>query len=65
MLSARNIHFEMAQRGRAINCGGIGAREVEQQVAGLPFSALSAFRGAHASPPGARIAQLAWWVERA
>ena len=25
MLSGRNIHFEMAQRGRATNCGGIGA----------------------------------------
>jgi hypothetical protein len=25
MMSASNIHFEMGGRGRALNCGGIGA----------------------------------------
>jgi len=25
MMSASNIHFEMAERGRALNYGGIGA----------------------------------------
>ena len=24
MMSASNIHFEMAERGRGLNCGGIG-----------------------------------------
>jgi hypothetical protein len=35
MLSARNIHFEMAQRGRAIGCGGIGALHLLGQKLGL------------------------------
>jgi hypothetical protein len=35
MMSARNIHFEMAQRGRAINCGGIGALHLMGHKLGL------------------------------
>ena len=35
MLSARNIHFEMAQRGRAVNCGGIGALHLMGHKLGL------------------------------
>ena len=35
MLSARNIHFEMAQRDRATNYGGIGALHLLGQKLGL------------------------------
>lgn len=35
MLSARNIHFEMAERGRAITCGGIGALHLMGHKLGL------------------------------
>jgi hypothetical protein len=35
MLSARNIHFEMAERGRAITCGGIGAIHLMGHKLGL------------------------------
>jgi hypothetical protein len=35
MMSARNIHFEMAQKGRATNYGGIGAIHLMGQRLGL------------------------------
>jgi hypothetical protein len=35
MMSGRNIHFEMAQRGRAISCGGIGALHLMGHKLGL------------------------------
>jgi len=35
MLSASNIHFEMAERGRAVNYGGIGAIHLMGQRLGL------------------------------
>ena len=35
MLSGHNIHFEMAQRGRAISCGGIGALHLMGHKLGL------------------------------
>jgi hypothetical protein len=35
MLSGHNIHFEMAQRGRAITCGGIGALHLLGHKLGL------------------------------
>ena len=35
MLSARNIHYEMAERTRAIPCGGIGAFHLLAQQTGL------------------------------
>jgi hypothetical protein len=35
MLSASNIHFEMAERGRALNYGGIGAIHLMGQRVGL------------------------------
>jgi hypothetical protein len=35
MMSARNIHFEMAQRGRAISSGGIGAIHLMGHKLGL------------------------------
>ena len=35
MMSASNIHFEMAERGRALNCGGIGAIHLMGQRLGL------------------------------
>jgi hypothetical protein len=35
MMSARNLHFEMAHRGRAINCGGIGALHLLGHKLGL------------------------------
>ena len=35
MLSARNIHYEMAERVRAIDCGGIGAFHVLADRVGL------------------------------
>jgi hypothetical protein len=35
MMSARNIHFEMAQKGRATNYGGIGALHLMGQKLGL------------------------------
>jgi hypothetical protein len=35
MMSGRNIHFEMAQRGRAITCGGIGALHLLGHKLGL------------------------------
>ena len=35
MLSARNLHFEMAQRGRATNGGGIGAIHLMGHKLGL------------------------------
>jgi len=35
MMSARNIHFEMAQKGRATNYGGIGAIHLMGQKLGL------------------------------
>ena len=35
MMSASNIHFEMAERDRAINYGGIGAIHLMGQRLGL------------------------------
>jgi len=35
MLSARNIHYEMAERTRAVPCGGIGAFHLLAQQTGL------------------------------
>src|SRR5258708_19786983 len=35
MMSASNIHFEMAERGRALNYGGIGAIHLMGQRLGL------------------------------
>ena len=35
MLSAQNIHYEMAERTRAIDCGGIGAFHLLAQQTGL------------------------------
>ena len=35
MMSARNIHFEMAERSRAVNYGGIGAMHLMGQKLGL------------------------------
>jgi hypothetical protein len=35
MLAARNIHYEMAERTRAISCGGIGAFHLLAQQTGL------------------------------
>jgi hypothetical protein len=35
VMGARNIHFEMANRSRAINCGGIGAIHAMVQKLGL------------------------------
>jgi hypothetical protein len=35
MFSARNIHYEMAERTRAISCGGIGAFHLLAQQTGL------------------------------
>jgi hypothetical protein len=35
MMSGRNIHFEMAQWGRAITCGGIGALHLLGHKLGL------------------------------
>src|SRR6202008_4976144 len=35
MLSASNIHFEMAERGRGVNYGGIGAIHLMGQRLGL------------------------------
>jgi len=35
MLSASNIHFEMAERDRAVNYGGIGAIHLMGQRLGL------------------------------
>ena len=35
MLSGCNLHFEMAQRGRAITCGGIGALHLLGHKLGL------------------------------
>jgi hypothetical protein len=34
MMSASNIHFEMAERARAVNCGGIGAMHLMVQKLG-------------------------------
>jgi hypothetical protein len=34
-MSASNIHFEMAERGRGLNCGGIGAIHLMGQRLGL------------------------------
>lgn len=35
MMRASNIHYEMAKKGRAINCGGIGAIHLLAQKLGL------------------------------
>jgi hypothetical protein len=35
MMKASNIHFEMAERGRALNYGGIGAIHLMGQRLGL------------------------------
>jgi hypothetical protein len=35
MMSASNIHFEMAERSRALNYGGIGAMHLMGQKLGL------------------------------
>jgi hypothetical protein len=35
MMSATNIHFEMAERSRALNYGGIGAMHLMGQKLGL------------------------------
>ena len=35
MMSASNIHFEMAERGRGLNYGGIGAMHLMGQKLGL------------------------------
>ena len=35
MMSASNIHFEMAERSRAVNYGGIGAMHLMGQKLGL------------------------------
>ena len=35
MMSARNIYFEMAERSRAVNYGGIGAMHLMGQKLGL------------------------------
>jgi hypothetical protein len=35
MFKASNIHYEMAERDRAINCGGIGAMHLRVQQLGL------------------------------
>ena len=35
MMSATNIHFEMAERSRAVNYGGIGAMHLMGQKLGL------------------------------
>lgn len=35
MLAARNIHYEMAERARAIPCGGIGAFHLLARQTGL------------------------------
>ena len=39
MMSASNIHFEMAERGRALNYGGIGAIHLMGQRLGLVLPA--------------------------
>ena len=36
MMSATNIHFEMAERSRALNYGGIGAMHLMGQKLGWP-----------------------------
>jgi hypothetical protein len=35
MMSASNIHYEMAERSRAVNYGGIGAMHLMGQKLGL------------------------------
>ena len=36
MMAASNIHYEMAEKGRAINCGGLGAVHLMVKKLGLP-----------------------------
>ncbi|MGC9261284.1 MAG: IS1380 family transposase, partial [Phycisphaerae bacterium] len=36
MLQARNLRYELADRDRAISCGGIGAMHLLAQHVGLP-----------------------------
>ncbi|MGC9261893.1 MAG: IS1380 family transposase, partial [Phycisphaerae bacterium] len=36
MLQARKFRYELADRDRAISCGGIGARHLLAQQVGLP-----------------------------
>jgi len=35
MMAARNIHYEMAEKGRAVNCGGLGAVHLMVKKIGL------------------------------
>lgn len=36
IMTASNIHYEMAEKGRAVNCGGLGAVHLMAQKLGLP-----------------------------
>ena len=59
MMSATNIHFEMAERSRALNYGGIGAMHLMGQKLGLAEQIdarvqLKLPRSPDASPIGSR-----------
>ncbi len=50
MMSASNIHFEMAERSRAINYGDIGAIHLMGQKLGLARRSIPAAAAQEASP---------------
>ena len=60
MLRAGNIRYELAQRDRAITCGGIGAMHLLAQHVGLPQASSSKLMSAMASPsPSLRALSIA------